>query len=736
MPCNPSDVTINIPDGPSGPHIPGFGTPYALPIPDIAIVPNSFPEDLLDLLNKFQFLIPSGALKPSLNPNFSKDIFDAIMDLLDKFFPFLMLYKFFLPILNIIICIIEVLCSLTNPFKVVRALKRLFRVCIPEFLNLFPIFALIIMIISLLLLLLALIEYIIEQILKLIKTLLRNINALVKAFNNADKNAIIAIAKKIGSLLCAFQNLFVLLSLFNIIIQIFKDILGMLFSIPPCDDSTPDDADACCTPDVCPAIIKNSNYTRVTGQLQYFKQYGFDTGTVIPGFGNINYDLRTESWQLFDNNQELAQKFINIVDAYDVPGIPSVPGFPPNLLPGLQFKPTFFPTDVSYDQNTSPKQAAYTVDVKLTYNPANWGRAGSTRTIVFKDCIMKLAPTTLLKGFDNSTTEVSNGVVYLVGGLGYEEDGTILTGFEADGVTPITNQATLNNFLHMPSTFSVTPTLANDGVLFTDVEYTFKPNLPTLISKNLVTAGCEPTFALNRAYVSNILAGDIGLKIAQLNQTFNGSTNQNGDFVPFPNPLATQECLQNSITALRANLTTEGVAEFQSTATLCLETLKEQTNQAIISLIGIGFEACSSTYSLEPSLQFTSQPITVSVELKERNKLSLTSNLPSSVADELAKQIKGHVTFGSISDFTYDGSGLFTANITSDIAGKGDLMISFDNNTFCVNNLPENIDEDPSRTLQSLAYQFVYTPAFTGKTPETAEGDTDGKADRNIGSNG
>ena len=734
MPCDPNSISINVPEGPSGPHIPGFGTPYAFPIPDITLVPNGFPESLLDLLEKFQFLVPPGGLKPSLNPNFSKDIFDAIMSLLDKFFPFLMLYKFFLPILNIIICIIEVLCSLTNPFKVIRALKRLFRVCIPEFLNLFPIFALIIMIISLLLLLLALIEYIIEQILKLIKALLRNVNALVKAFNYADQNSILAIARKIGSLLCAFQNLFVLLSLFNIIIQIFKDILGMLFSIPPCDDTTPDDLDACCTPDVCPAIVKNSNYTRTTGKLQYFKKYGFDTGTTIPGFGNINYDLRSETWQFFDSDQEIAQKFINIVDAYDVPGIPSIPGFPPTL--STAFKPTFFPTDVSYDQNTSPKQAAYTIDLKVLYNPTDWGRIGTTRYITFKDCIMQTAPSTSLKEFDNSTSEVLNGVAYLVGGLGYEEDGSILTGFDSDGVTPIANQATLNNFLHMPSEFSGAPTLSNDGVLFVDVEYTFKPNLPTLISKNLVTAGCEPSFALNRTYVSNIIAGDIGLKIAQLNQIFDGSTNQDGEFIKFPDPIGTQECLQNSIITLRANLTPEGVADFQTTTLLCLDNLKKQTNQALISLIGLGFEPCSSSYSVEPNIQFTSKPITVSVELKDRNKLGLTTNLPVEVSSELAKQIKGHVTFGNISDFTYDGSGLFTANITSDIAGKGDIMLSFDSNTFCTNNLPEDIDQEPSRTLQSVSYQFVYTPAFTGKTPETGEGDTSGKPDRNSDANG
>src|ERR1700690_983805 len=191
-PCSPSDVSIPLPDGPSGPPIAGFGTPFALKVPNISPFPSGFPEDLLDLLNKLQLLIPSGVLKPTLNPNFGKDIFDAIMKLLDQFFPFLMLYKFFLPLLNLIICIIEVLCAIPNPFKLIRAMRRLFRNCIPAFLNLFPIFALIVMIISLLLLLVALIEYIIAQIAKLVKAILRNINALVKSFQDGDQNSVLA----------------------------------------------------------------------------------------------------------------------------------------------------------------------------------------------------------------------------------------------------------------------------------------------------------------------------------------------------------------------------------------------------------------------------------------------------------------------------------------------------------------------------------------------------------------
>ena len=100
-PCSPSDVSINVPTEPSGPSIPGFGVSFSLALPDLNPFPDGFPEDLLDLLNRLQLLIPSGALKPTLSLNFGKDVFDAILNMLDKFLPFLMMYKFFLPILNI-----------------------------------------------------------------------------------------------------------------------------------------------------------------------------------------------------------------------------------------------------------------------------------------------------------------------------------------------------------------------------------------------------------------------------------------------------------------------------------------------------------------------------------------------------------------------------------------------------------------------------------------------------------
>jgi hypothetical protein len=224
--------------------------------------------------------------------------------------PFLMIYKFFLPVLKLILCIIEVLCAIKNPIKLIKAMRRLFRNCLPDFLNLFPIFAIIMMIIALLKLLWELIQYIIQQIIKLIKLILRNILALKNAMMHANETSILAIAKKIGALLCIFQSLFVLLSLFSIIINAFRDILAMIFSIPPCSD---DDPDGCCTTDVCPSFVKQ-NFTRTTGSLQYLNKVQ-SSSPFDPTNPIFNITTRNEGWQLYDISQEQIEQFRNIFDA-------------------------------------------------------------------------------------------------------------------------------------------------------------------------------------------------------------------------------------------------------------------------------------------------------------------------------------------------------------------------------------------------------------------------------------
>ena len=696
-PCTANDIIIIPPSGPSGPAIPPFGVPFSIPPSSTIPFPAGFPEDLISIFNNLQMLIPPGTLKPSLSPNFSKDIFDALLSMFDQFMPFLMLYKFFLPALNLIICIIEVLCALLNPFALISALDKLFTQCIPEFLNLFPQFAMITMIISVLLLLLQLVEYIIAQLVSFIAGLLRNINALVIAFQTANDTSVANIANKLSSLLCVFQNIFVLLAAFGVIIAIFQDILKLLFSIPPCEGNS---NSGCCGPQYCPTIVQNP-YTRTTGTLQYLPESGFSTP-----FTGLHIDIRSESIQLYDAGQTVPQAFWNIVDGYDIPA---------TVIP----KPVFFPTDASYSATTSPQQAAYTVNLRLFYNPVSWGRLGAPQYIRFLNCIVLAAPTQSLENYNNTDIPEPTGVFYLAGGLGYLDDGvTPIDGYDSDGVTPISQQATLENFIHMPGQFSLFPSLSpTDGYTFTDMQYTFTPNLPVLLQKNLVNLGCEPAVMLSRAFVNNVVFANAASQLADLSA------------ITLPDPVGAQQCLLAAISTLRTNMTVAGVADFQAMANLCLSKLQNDTKNALSGVIGAGFSPCNSSFTLTPSTQFTTLSITVTVDLNENNGISITSGLPSDVAANLATQITAYPTFGKVSNFTYDGYQSFTAQLTSTEPGGGSIMIAFQNQTLCTDTIPTD-GSAPSHTLQQQNYQFI----FAGNNlPPTGEGDTIGVPRRDAG---
>lgn len=835
-PCSPDDINLTEPDGPSLPAIPGFGQPFAPKLPTFPF-PSNFPEDLNELFNTLSMILPPGTLKPSLNPNFGKDVFDAIMNLLDKFFPFLMLYKFFLPILNLIICIIEVLCALMNPFKLIRALKRLFRNCIPEFLSLFPIFALIVMLLSLLFLLLALIEYIILQILRIIQMLLRNIRAVVKAIQKADAGSLAAITKKLGILLCCFQNIFVILAIFAVIIQVIKDILKLLFKIPPCDDSDNSDTENCCTPEVCPAFIRNNeDFTRQTGAFQYYPTVSAGGGVLPPPFDTLlTVSKRTQSYQLFDSQAPQELQLINIVDAFDITNSP---------------KPVFFPTEVTYTSATPPSQAPYKVNVRVFYNPTDWGRSapitntvinvsgggvvgttttftngtdvlipnfvnqnpvffqvvntstnkvvaaandgvltanGRSATLVsattdfgsiagltnykfvildpapvsnrggftinsgtgtsvtftkppydpatangrfvrFNDCIVLNPPTTNYLGYDNTNTIIPQGVVFLGGGLGTEDNGAVLLGFESDGHTQKSSQATLESFLFMPPTIGTDPPLLpTDGKRFDNIEYKFIINHEVLLGKALITLGCIPTVALDRTFVNTIFGSNSGLNFALLNNLINGPG--------FPDVAGAQECLQNALDALRLDMSETGVAQFQATTDVCLNKLKKDTYSGINGLIGIGYDQYKSTFTLTPPIQFTSKKIKIKVQLQENNGISISDNLPETVASDMETRLKATITFGIIGPFKYDGSSFFEADITSDVAGDGTVSIAFDNKAISTVFISSDIDVAPTVDVTKLPHAFIFTPTskIGDTTILTGVGDTDGAPRRDEG---
>lgn len=679
MVCDPLSDSSFSPPSPSG--IGGF----AIPLPDLNIpFPAISMPDLTQLFNEITLILPPGTLRPNFEPDFANDVYAGINDILSKFTPFLMAYKFFLPVLNLILCIIEILCALMNPFKVFRAIRRLFRECIPEFLAIFPFFALPIMIISLLLLILSLIEYLVNRILQMILIIIDNIILLGKAAQRLDNDSIINIIKKVGDLLCLLQNLFVILGVILILIQIIKTLLSLIFKIPPCD-STDGSNDGCCTTDVCPDFIKNNNtITSNTGFLQYYNQVAIDSGLSLPpSFGPLISVVRQESWQFYDPNLSIRQAFINITRAYDLP---------------VGFVKVFFPAGVSYNTTTSPSSVPYTIDFRFFYNPTIFGVSDpkGARFIKAVNVIVQNPPTAGVITFDGYTLiGPLNGTLNLVGGVMTEDDGTPI--LNTQGMT-----IPLNTFIHQSPTLTGI-THPTDGILFQDLTYTFTINHEILFGENLITLGCVPDVAIDKNFINTTIGAQFNINGTKLGNVSN----------LLPDITATQNCVIGAITTFRQNLSVDSANAFQTNILNCLNGLSQQTSTALTAATAAGFDQYKSSFSVNPSIQFTTLPIEVSVSINESSGQLITSNLPASVASQLASQLSANITLGSISPFTYDGYNFFVANITSSIPGNGNVQVAFDNNFISTLSNPTSIDQPGSVAVNSLQYTFVQSSVIS-----------------------
>jgi hypothetical protein len=690
MPCQPlSDSDFNL-DSVPGFHLGSISLPELnIPFPDLPL------DDLQSIFDALSMILPPGIVKPSFHPDVLNDVYSAIKSLLDAFFPFLMIYKFFLPVLNLILCIIEVLCSIPNPFKLIRTLRRLFRVCIPEFLALFPFFALILMIIALLLLILALIEYIIARIILIIETILKNIILLSKAAQSLNNDSIIAIVKKIGDLLCVLQNLFILFAIFNTIIQIIKAIAGLSFRIPPCDSSD-GSSDGCCTPDVCPEFIRdNETISTSTGVFVYTGAVGINSGLALPvGFAPFYSYIRGESWQFYDASLGLGQKFINITHAHDLPS---------------EFANTvFFPAGTTYSSSDNYTSVPYYINFQLTYNPLTFGRidALGTRQVKIKNVVVKEPPKAGVLNYNNVAVAPTNGTLNLIGGVITEMDDIPI--FDTFG-----NPMTVNTFFHRDVNYTGTTLNVGDPVVFTGLTYTFTINHPVLVSHNLITIGCVPGVARERDFLASTIGAQFntnGIKLAQLATLL-------------PDVGGAQQCISDAITKYRKKISTASTNAFKEEIMTCLGTLRASTVTALTETISAGFDPYKSNFVLDPPIQFTTDTVKVKVLLNDNSGNSMINRLPADAAAIIGAKLKAITSFGEVGGFVYDGVGLFIAEISSKETGNGNITVAYDNSFIGVISSPTDLAVAQTVSTTSLTYTFVKSQVLTDGAVSRDEGD-------------
>lgn len=681
-PCDPADNNLN-PDifGPP-PITPNFGLPFAppsIPFPDISL-PDGIPEDLLDLVRTLLANIPGGPLLPNLN-EFSKTVLDAIASLLNQLAPYLALYRFFQALLNIIGCLIDIMCAMFNPFRVAAAIRRLFKRCIPDFLNLFPWLALLAMIIALLLLLLALLKYLIEAIRKLIEDIIRNLLALGRTISlQGSDDDIISAAAKIAESLCLIEGLLAILIAFQAIMAIINA-LGASAGRSFCGkgSSRQGDDGECCPDEVCPPfIVQNPDgLTGTIGELVYYRQVDNDLAALGLPLTLVLPAARAETWQFFDTATGNTYNFSDIIT--EIEG---------NI---------FWPEGKTFAANSNLKKVPYIVDLTLkNIDPAadfnHTDPVGGTRDFVIKDIRVTLRPYLGRQQYDNafSSTDGLNGVLRLEGGTVYESDGTTL--FLIGG-----QAATLNTFVHLDARSGLLD--FEDGYFFNNVDFTLRYNYEALAGDDLITMGCLPDIGVETT-VAN-------LSIANFDAVLS--------LIPdLPDIDGSVTCITSAIAAFRQNVSTTNAATLQASVNTCLNDLNDQTLNTYNAAVTVGASQFTSTIALEPDVQFVSQPIKVTVTLKDPGGTTISFNVPEESQELLASKITGTATFGTLGAFSYDGYNAFVADLTATHAGDGELTIAFNNNILSLIQNRDNNDTATVITENVQTYSFVGTPVRTG----------------------
>jgi len=687
MSCTPNDNSLNPIVSPGIP-IPGFGIPTSptqIPLSDFDL-PTELLEDLMGLVGKIQANFPMSMVFKSQADTGMKNVLDFVANILTQIAPFMSFYNFIMAALRLIVCVLEILCSIPNPFAMAQKLKILFTECLPPFISLFPFSALLIMIISLLLLILAIVEYIIIVVIGIIEEIIKNLIVLADGIKLNDAQSTLAVAQKIASLLCFIQNLMAIFVALAAIMAIVES-LAKLAGFGICADN---DEEGCCTPDICPAFIKNTpNGVAVnSGVLIYTSKIDVDLSGSLPlALANVIQipPIRQERWQIYDTDPSPQYSIALIITPVS-----------DNI---------FWPEEVSeFPADVALKRAPYTADVTLTTNPSDFGHIDGyvERIFQIKDCIVVRKPYNGVYNYDNSlSTTPSTGTLNIEGGLVFEEDG--VTPYLINGT-----QATLNDFVHLDDSSGLTVPGSDDSITFSNIEFTWKPNAGALAGYQLTTIGCMPEVNIEKA-VQNaiILAEGIDPVIDRLPPTPAGvKVPSTGNFLP--NIDGAAQCVTDSLNEFRKDVSALKAAEFQASIETCLGDLKNQTLATLCSALIAAVSQFKSTIVIDTDVQFVTRPIKVSVTLKDTTGTNLGVGIPQSCADEMAALLSGEVTFGNISSFNYDTtSSNFKADLSAEESGSGIITVSFDEKiisliaTGVVGGAASAIEEN------EVSYQFI-----------------------------
>lgn len=698
MACDPSSNYINIPIPGPPETIPGLGLPFSIPkypIADIKI-PTGIPEDITALINTLTANFPFG-IKFNPNPDsLMKNVMDGIASLLTTIAPFLGFYKFIQALLDMILCILDVICALLNPFALPGAVNKLFKQCIPNFLSMFPYLGLLIMILSIILLLVAVIEFIIAAIIDYVNQVIENLKRLAEAFQRSDSDGALLIINKIAYVLCLIQNLFSILIAFQVIIAIIKPLLT-LGGVSVCSDK-----DACCGPDFCPEFIKNNpNFVNGnTGKLQYLRKIVPNIPVGYEWLSNVNLSVRSESWQFFD---ETPSTSVNSI-----------------ITPSSNLGLTYWPDGENYESDYNINKVPYLIDITCDLNPTIFHPSDTineTRKFNIKDIIVKNRPTNSVNAYNNIPNSPYTGTFQLGGGTVWEfvtkgdvRNDQVVT---QDGYVPyLVNgvQANLETFIHMNNTSSDTLPLTDDGYYINNITYNWKWNKSILVGKQLTSIMCNSDLAGESAVLNAEFAD---------HRSISDKLGEN----TFPDIDKAINDLNDCLTKFRSDLNEDTANVFLQCSSNILNNLKTDSENFYCAGVKVIADRYTSDFNIDTQIQFTTLPIKVTVVLKDKSGSVLASNINDDLASCVKTALSSSVTFGKISEFVYDGQESFTANITSEESGTGTVKVYLSNEVFSKIVNRDNLNIPTELQERYFDYEFIGTTKVSHATIKFDESD-------------
>lgn len=282
--------------------------PNPYPLPNDGGRPKTYPE----LVRQLSCVCAGGAqIKPSPPPSATVNLGDVIADHAGKLSALTAAYGIMAVIMQMISCIIDVLCALMNPFATIAAMIRLFGVCIPEFILILPQLAIPAKILCLIKVIVAIITYILDVIVPLIADIIQNIQDLIDAITDGNQDAVDSVVFKIVSLLKELLSVLGIMAALDAIILMIKALLDAGFGLP-CGGG----GGSCsgCGDDQCPDVLQNETLTGNDGRMY-----------ILYGPDGFNYVIRFTSASNDQNFEDLRDFFPDGVDYSNTEDTDKVP---------------------------------------------------------------------------------------------------------------------------------------------------------------------------------------------------------------------------------------------------------------------------------------------------------------------------------------------------------------------------------------------------------------------------